>query len=76
MHCFHCILTSLISQALLQAVLDKKERDFTGWVFQYEFLIFTSIRGMEEAQQRFVQCQFQCQSIVSLATTGTGMQDQ
>jgi hypothetical protein len=38
MHCFYCILTSLISQALLQAALDKEERDFTGWFSQYEFL--------------------------------------
>jgi hypothetical protein len=37
MHSFYCILTSLISQALLQAALDKKERDFTGWLSQYEF---------------------------------------
>jgi hypothetical protein len=42
MHCFHCILTSLISQALLQAALDRRERDFTGWFIQYEFLGFTS----------------------------------
>jgi hypothetical protein len=37
MHCITAILTCLISQALLQAALDKKERDFTGWFFQYEF---------------------------------------
>jgi hypothetical protein len=37
MHCITALLTSLISQALLQAALDKKERDFTGWFFQYEF---------------------------------------
>jgi hypothetical protein len=48
MHCFYCILTSLISQALLQAALDKEERDFTSWFFQYEFLKFTSVRGMEK----------------------------
>jgi hypothetical protein len=56
MHCSYCILTSLISQALLQAALDKKERDFTGWFSQYEFLNLPvcSRRG---AQRRFVQCQ-------------------
>jgi hypothetical protein len=36
MHCFHCILTSLTSQALLQAVLDKEPSDFIGSVSQYE----------------------------------------
>jgi hypothetical protein len=44
MHCFYCILTSLISQALLQALLDKKERDFTGWFSQYEFSGITRVR--------------------------------
>jgi hypothetical protein len=37
MHRITAILTCLISQALLQAALDKKERDFTGWFLQYEF---------------------------------------
>jgi hypothetical protein len=37
MHCFTAILTSRISQALLQAVLDKEERNFIGWFIQYEF---------------------------------------
>jgi hypothetical protein len=32
------LLTSLISQALLQAVLDKEGRDLNGSVIQYEFL--------------------------------------
>jgi hypothetical protein len=59
MRCFYCILTSLISQALLQAALDKKERDFTCWFFQYEFLNLPVPR-QAEAQQHFVQCQ--CQS--------------
>jgi hypothetical protein len=78
MHCFHCILTSLISQALLQAALDKKERDFTGWFFQYEFsnLPVSVAWSSREAQHHFVQCQ----SIVLMTTTGTGtnagMQDQ
>jgi hypothetical protein len=42
MHCFHCILTSLISQALLQAVLDEEPSDFIGSVFHYEFSKVTS----------------------------------
>jgi hypothetical protein len=37
MHCITVLLTSLISQALLQAVLDKEPRDFIGSVIQYEF---------------------------------------
>jgi hypothetical protein len=44
MHCFHCTLTSLISQVLLQVALDKKERDFTGWFSQYEFSSLPSQR--------------------------------
>jgi hypothetical protein len=68
MHCFHCKLTSLISQALLQAVLDKKERDFTGWFFRYEFLSLPGMSAAQKAQRHFLQCQ--CQS-----TTGTGMQE-
>jgi hypothetical protein len=42
MHCIAALLTSLISQALLQAALDKEERDFTGWFFRYEFSKFAS----------------------------------
>jgi hypothetical protein len=38
MHCFHCILTSLISQALLQAALDKEPSVFHGWLLLREFL--------------------------------------
>jgi hypothetical protein len=69
MYCLTAILTSLISQALLQAALDKNERGFTGWFFQYEFsnLPVSAARSSREAQRRFVQCQ--CQSIVSMATT-------
>jgi hypothetical protein len=37
MHCFHCRLTCLTSQALLQAVLDKEPRDFIGSIIQHEF---------------------------------------
>jgi hypothetical protein len=45
MHCFHCILTNLFSQALLQAVLDKEPRDFIGSVIQYEFSKLPAIKG-------------------------------
>jgi hypothetical protein len=67
MHCITVILTSLISQALLQAALDKKGRDLNGSVFQYEFLKFTSVRDMEKHSVRLMQCHL----IVRLATTGT-----
>jgi hypothetical protein len=44
MHCFHCKLTSLISQALLQTALDKEERDLNGSVIQYEFSKLPAIK--------------------------------
>jgi hypothetical protein len=71
MHCITVILTSLISQGLLQVVLDKEERDFTGWFFQYEFsnLPVSAAWSSREAQQHFLQCQCQCHN--RLATTGT-----
>jgi hypothetical protein len=37
MHCFTAFLTSLISQALLQAGLDKEPSELNGSVFHYEF---------------------------------------
>jgi hypothetical protein len=42
MHCFHCILTSRISQALLQAALDKEPSVLHGWLTLREFSKVTS----------------------------------
>jgi hypothetical protein len=63
MHCITALLTSLISQALLQAALDKKEGDFTSCMLQYEF--WSLPVSSREAQRQFVQCQ-------PVATTATG----
>jgi hypothetical protein len=68
MHCITVILTSLISQALLQAELDKEERDFTGWFFQYEFLKFTSVREIARSTTTV-----RAMPIVRLATIATGI---
>jgi hypothetical protein len=55
MHCITALLTSLISQALLQAALDKKERDSTGWFFQYEFSGLPAIReAIAYAKRQYV----------------------
>jgi hypothetical protein len=53
MHCITAILTSLISQALLQVVLDKEPSDFIGSVFHYEFPKVTmklQVQPPEEAE--------------------------
>jgi 1,2-phenylacetyl-CoA epoxidase catalytic subunit len=42
MYCITAFLTSLISQALLQAALDEVAAIFTGWMPGYEFLKFAS----------------------------------
>jgi hypothetical protein len=67
MHCFYCILTSLISQALLQAALDKKERVFTSWFIQCEFLNLP-VSAARSVKHSNVSC-----NASRLATTGTGL---
>jgi hypothetical protein len=73
MYCITAILTSQISQALLQAALDKKERDFTGWMLQYEFssLPVPTVTS-REAQRRFMQCQCHDQWQPQWEGIGTG----
>jgi hypothetical protein len=56
MHCFTAFLTSLISQALLQAALDKESSVLSSRVLLREFLNLPVLR-QTEAQQHFVQCQ-------------------
>jgi hypothetical protein len=45
MHCITPLLTSLISQALLQAALDKESRVLHGWLLLCEFLSLTVARS-------------------------------
>jgi hypothetical protein len=64
MHCFTAILTSLVSQALLQAALDKESSVLHGGLLLREFSSLPT-----KAQHLLVQCQCRCH--VQLTTTGT-----